>query len=87
MYAFNCVRCISARQANLLSLIHIYVEFTVEGPKDAQITIQMENDTIYEVYVDGSAAGGMKTNMSGKLSVSVELEEGVAVKVQAVKRA
>ena len=63
------------------------VEFTVEGPKDAQITIQMENDTIYEVYVDGSAAGGMKTNMSGKLSVSVELEEGVAVKVQAVKRA
>ena len=31
--------------------------------------------------------GGMKTNMSGKLSVSVELEEGTSVKVKAVKRA
>jgi len=29
----------------------------------------------------------MKTNMRGKLSVSVELEEGVSVQVKAVKRA
>ena len=62
------------------------VEFTVEGKKDAQITIQMEDDTDYEVYVDGAAAGSMKTNMSGKLNISVELEEGKAVKVRAVKR-
>ena len=40
-----------------------------------------------EVLVDGVAVGGMKTNMSGKLSVSVELEEGTSVKVKAVKRA
>ena len=52
------------------------VEFAVEGSRDAQITIQLENDTDYEVYVDGAAVGSMKTNMSGKLSVSVELEEG-----------
>ena len=63
------------------------VEFLVEGSKDAQITIQLENDTDYEVYVDGAAVGSMKTNMSGKLSVSVELEEGVSVQVKAVKRA
>lgn len=62
------------------------VEFTVTGAKDAQITVQLEDDTEYEVYVDGAAVGGMKTNMSGKLSVSVELEEGVAVRVKAVKR-
>lgn len=62
------------------------VEFTVTGAKDAQITVQLEDDTEYEVYVDGAAVGGMKTNMSGKLSVSVELEEGVAVQVRAVKR-
>ena len=49
------------------------VEFAVEGSRDAQITIQLENDTDYEVYVDGAAVGSMKTNMSGKLSVSVEL--------------
>ena len=29
------------------------VEFAVEGDKDAQITVQLENDTDYEVYVDG----------------------------------
>lgn len=63
------------------------VEFAVEGSRDAQITIQLENDTDYEVYVDGAAGGSMKTNMSGKLSVSVELEEGVSVQVKAVKRA
>ena len=63
------------------------IEFEVEGDKDAQITVQLENDTDYEVYVDGAAVGSMKTNMSGKLSVSVELEEGTSVKVKAVKRA
>ncbi|MCB7319540.1 endosialidase [Lacrimispora sp. 210928-DFI.3.58] len=63
------------------------VEFTVEGSKDAQITVQLEDDTEYEVFVDGTAVGSMTTNMSGKLSVSVELEEGVAVKVSAMKRA
>lgn len=63
------------------------VEFTVEGSKDAQITIQLENDTDYEIYVNDVAVGNMMTNMSGKLSVSVELEEGMAVKVKAVRRA
>lgn len=62
------------------------VEFSVEGSQDAQITVQLEEDTDYEVYVNDVAAGNMKTNMSGKLSVSVELEEGVAVQVRAVKR-
>ena len=62
------------------------VEFLVEGSKDAQITVQLEDDTEYEVYVDGSTVGSMKTNMSGKLSVSVELEEGKGVRVLAVKR-
>lgn len=62
------------------------VEFMVEGDKDAQITIQLEDDTEYEVYVDGAAVGGMKTNMSGKLVVSVELNEGVVCSVKVVKR-
>ncbi len=62
------------------------VEFVVEGDKDAQITIQLEDDTDYEVFVDGAAVGGMKTNMSGKLVVSVELNEGVGSHVKVVKR-
>ena len=62
------------------------VEFTVEGSKDAQITVQLENDTDYEIYVNDSAVGNMMTNMSGKLSVSVELEEGISVQVKAIRR-
>lgn len=62
------------------------VEFTVEGDKDAQITIQLEEDSEYEVYVDGAAVGGMKTNKSGKLMASVELNEGTASHVKVVKR-
>ena len=65
---------------------HDGVEFTVSGDKDAQITIQLEDDAEYEVYVDGVAVGGMKTNMSGKLSLSVELSEGKAVEVKVIRK-
>ena len=58
------------------------VEFEVEGDKDAQLTVQLAEDTEYEVFVNGAAAGGMRTNMSGKLSASVELNEGIPVKVK-----
>lgn len=62
------------------------VEFKVEGDKDAQLTIQLAEDTDYEVYVDEAAVGSMRTNMSGKLSVSVELNEGTPVAVKVVRR-
>lgn len=62
------------------------VKFKVEGDKDAQLTIQLAEDTDYEVYVDEAAVGSMRTNMSGKLSVSVELNEGTSVTVKVVRR-
>ncbi|NBH33153.1 endosialidase [Clostridiaceae bacterium] len=62
------------------------VEFVVEGDKDAQITIQLEEDTEYEVFVDDVAVGGMRTNRSGKLVASVELNEGTGSRVKVVKR-
>lgn len=58
------------------------VAFLVEGDKDAQLTVQLAEDTEYEVYVEGEAAGSMRTNMSGKLYVSVELNEGTPVSVK-----
>ncbi len=33
------------------------MEFKVEGPEDAQITVGLEADTEYEVYVGGGDAG------------------------------
>ena len=62
------------------------VDFKVESDKDAQLTIQLAEDTLYEVYVDESAVGSMRTNMSGKLSASVELNEGTPVAVKIRKR-
>lgn len=61
------------------------VEFQVESAKDVQITVQLEDDKAYKVFVDGVAVGGMKTNMSGKLNCSVELSEGVTAKVKIVR--
>ena len=59
------------------------VEFRVEGPEDAQITLGMEDDTEYLTLVDGVSAGAIKTGLGGKLVLSVELggKETVSVKV------
>ena len=54
--------------------------------KDAQFTLEMEADTQYEVYMNEVSAGEMKTNLSGKLSVSVELGQDEAVSVKIVKK-
>ena len=44
--------------------------FQVEGPEDAQITVEMEPDTEYEVFIEQASTGKMKTNLGGKLSFS-----------------
>ncbi len=60
------------------------VAFQVEAAEDAQITVGLEEDTEYSVSVDGGDVGTMKTNLSGKLSLSVELEGAgeVAVRIR-----
>ena len=57
--------------------------FQVEGPEDAQFTVELAVEAVYEISIDGANAGKMKTNLGGKLSVSVELgEQPVAVAIQ-----
>lgn len=62
------------------------LEFCVSGSQDAQITVQLEEDMEYEVFTDGVAVGGMKTNMSGKLSLSVEFHDDKNVEVKIVRK-
>ena len=62
------------------------VAFTVEGPEDAQITLELEEETEYEISIDGKSAGTMKTNLGGKLSMSVELEGADKVEIKVEKR-
>jgi len=61
------------------------IEFRVSGSEDAQITIGLEEDTEYTVTVNGQNMGTMKTNMSGKLNVSVELADTDDVEVSIKK--
>lgn len=60
------------------------MSFTVEGAEDAQITVEMEAETRYEVFINDASTGVVETNLGGKLSFSVELggDAAVAVKVE-----
>ena len=61
------------------------MSFEVEGPEDAQITVEMEADTEYSISIDDEDACKMKTNLGGKLSFSAELEGDKAVYVEIKK--
>ena len=61
------------------------VSFNVEGLEDAQITLGLEPESTYDVKIDGRDYGAMKTNLSGKLVISVELDEGQTRSIEAVK--
>lgn len=61
------------------------VTFTVEADEDAQITVGLEEDTEYSVTVGDVNIGTMKTNLSGKLSISVELQSAGEIAVKIVK--
>lgn len=62
------------------------VSFVVSGDKDAQVTLELEADSEYVVYMDDVNVGDMMTNLSGKLSVSAELAPGKDVSVRVVKK-
>ncbi|MBR5799275.1 MAG: endosialidase [Lachnospiraceae bacterium] len=61
------------------------ITFLAEGAEDAQITVELAEDTEYEVTVGGNNIGKMKTNLGGKLNLSVELAGAGEVKVSILK--
>lgn len=63
----------------------VSMHFWVEGPEDAQVTVEMEADSEYEIFLDDVSTGTMKTNLGGKLSFSVELGGQKTVEVKIVK--
>lgn len=58
------------------------VEFAIESLQDAQVTLELEAEKEYKVYVDGTNIGKMKTNLGGKLNLSVELIPNELVKIE-----
>lgn len=61
------------------------VEFQVEGPEDAEITLGLQEATEYKIVVNDNNVGEMKTNLGGKLTLSVELNADTPVTVKVVK--
>jgi hypothetical protein len=61
------------------------VEFSVEAMDEPQITVELESETEYTIYLDGLNAGKMKTNLGGKLVLSVEINKGSSAQVKIVK--
>lgn len=56
--------------------------FDVETVTDTQITVELEEDTEYVMYIDGVNAGSMNTRLGGKMSLSVPASNGMtAIKI------
>lgn len=62
------------------------VSFSVEGPEDAQITVEGEPQAEYAIVIDGNIHDEQRTNLGGKLSFGVALANASAVKVEIIKK-
>ena len=62
------------------------VTFQVEGYTDSQVTLELEAETDYGVVIGGQDAGVIKTNLGGKLVLSVELDEGKSLDIKINKK-
>lgn len=63
------------------------ISFTVEGMEDSSITLELEPETTYTIRRDGAVVDEMKTNLGGKLNISVELNPGQTVAISVEKSA
>lgn len=95
LYKIKTYKCITKLERNGMfvyesvpgSVVHDFkaddeiVSFTVEAPQDVQITLELEPEKEYKVFIDDTNVGKMKTNLGGKLNLSVELSQNVSAKV------
>lgn len=61
------------------------LSFEVEGNDTAQITLELEAEKEYEIFKNDSYLGKMKTNLGGKLVLSLELDEDKKDFIKVVK--
>ena len=61
------------------------VNFRISAPEDVNFTLELQPESEYEVLIGGASAGKMNTNLSGKLSVSVEMGCDASTEVRIVK--
>lgn len=61
------------------------LSFEVTGNNNAQITLELEAEKEYEIYKNDAYLGKMKTNLGGKLVLSLELEDSKKDLIKVVK--
>ena len=61
------------------------VSFIVDGDNDAQLTIGLAENAEYNVWIGDENVGTLKSNLSGKMNISVALADASELKVQIKK--
>ena len=61
------------------------VSCRVEGYKTSQVTVQLEEETPYQIFENGELTAEITTNVSGKLAVNLDLEDGKPIALEIVK--
>lgn len=84
MFAYESVPGTAVKHFKVTEDEVVFQVYGAEG--SAQFTVGVAEESMYEVFVDDMSVGKMTTNLSGKLSVSVELKGDAGVEVKIVKR-
>jgi hypothetical protein len=58
-----------------MSAAHDAASFDLSGQEDTRITLELEPDTLYQVIINGNSIGNVKSNLSGKVIFSMELDD------------
>lgn len=61
------------------------ITFTIEGLEDAQVTMELEPEHEYKVFIENVQVGRVKSNLAGKIMFSVDFKDGKqAVRIEKV---
>ena len=59
--------------------------FDIEAAEDIQVTLELEAETAYRIFLNDVNVGQMKTNMAGKVTFSMETKEQISeVKIEKI---
>ena len=81
----NVKELLKAEENGSLSFGDYSLTQKTEAADDLQITLEVEPEKEYKVYVNDTNIGKLKSSLSGKISFSIELDAGETAKVQIVK--
>ncbi len=61
------------------------MEFTIEGEHSVEVTLGLLPEEEYKVFLQGKEEPVLKTNLGGKLTISLDLKNEGPIKVKVVK--